>query len=525
MKKFQGLIVIYLVLSFGLGVMSNASAQLSDTPWPMFKHDLRHTSQSPYSGPEEPIVKWMFSTPSKITTPPTIGSDGTLYVSSDDGMYAINHDGTEKWKFEIPGGVFDSQPAIALDGTIYILAYDGYLYAINPNGTKKWRVYIGNYVSGSSPAVGPDGTVYVAGANGDWGVSYYLFAINPTGTEKWAYSVGGGYPCGNNTGPAIGPDGTIYVDYTEGCDVYGGMTRAIHAVYPAGTLKWKYSFPKGTNTFGVAIASDNTICITTSESLHAFNPDGTTKWIFAEGVFGSDKSRPSIASDGTIYFHTDYLYAVNPDGTQRWRVNLGINPWARKSPTIDSDGIVYVQGYSAGGIWQLWAINSSGTQKWVFDDFEMSSHGAVLNSDGTIYITSNGTLKAIGGAPPQTYFEENDPAIIYTGSWIALNCPSCSGGALKYSNQTGAKADFTFNGTGIKWIVTKAKMLGKAKVYLDGMYMGMVDLYGPTPQYQVVLQKTGLSPGTHTCSIEVSGQKNPSSTGYYIDIDAFEVVP
>lgn len=127
----------------------------------------------------------------------------------------------------------------------------------------------------------------------------------------------------------------------------------------------------------------------------------------------------------------------------------------------------------------------------------------------------------------QTRFEEDDPAITYLGTWNNYSCISCSGGALKYSNQTGAKATFLFNGTGIKWIVTKANMLGKAKVRLDGKPPTgiLVDLYSPSPQWQVVLQKIGSTSGTHTLSIEVSGQKNSSSTGYFIDIDAFEVIP
>lgn len=68
-------------------------------------------------------------------------------------------------------------------------------------------------------------------------------------------------------------------------------------------------------------------------------------------------------------------------------------------------------------------------------------------------------------------------------------------------------------------------MMGKAKVYLDGAPMGLVDLYSTTPKFQVPLQKTGLAPGNHTVTIEASGQKNPSSSGYLINIDAFEVVP
>jgi hypothetical protein len=126
----------------------------------------------------------------------------------------------------------------------------------------------------------------------------------------------------------------------------------------------------------------------------------------------------------------------------------------------------------------------------------------------------------------QTRFEENDPTITYTGTWGSMpTCTSCSGGGLTYSNQIGARAEFSFNGTGIKWIVTRAKMMGKAKVYFDGVYVGMVDLYTSTPKFQQVLQATGLFPGNHTVVLEVSGQKNRNATGYYINIDAFEVVP
>jgi len=147
-------------------------------------------------------------------------------------------------------------------------------------------------------------------------------------------------------------------------------------------------------------------------------------------------------------------------------------------------------------------------------------------SADTVTVTApNATVGIDAVLSVKTWFEENDPAITYTGTWKNYTCATCSAGAMKYSGQTGAKADFSFNGTGIKWIVTKANLLGKARVYLDGVNMGLVDLYNPTAKYQVVLQKTGLSAGNHTVTIEVSGQKNPASAGYFVDIDAFEVVP
>ena len=125
----------------------------------------------------------------------------------------------------------------------------------------------------------------------------------------------------------------------------------------------------------------------------------------------------------------------------------------------------------------------------------------------------------------QTWSEEDDPAITYTGTWNFLACNPCNNGFLKYSGQTGAKAEFSFYGTGIKWTTAKAPALGKAKIYFDGAYKGMVDLYRSTVQYPLVLGGSGIPPGNHTLTIEVSGQKNPGSSGYYTLIDAFEVMP
>jgi hypothetical protein len=125
---------------------------------------------------------------------------------------------------------------------------------------------------------------------------------------------------------------------------------------------------------------------------------------------------------------------------------------------------------------------------------------------------------------PRTWYEENDPAIIYTGTWNTFYNRYCSGGALRYSCRVGDKARFTFIGTGIKWIVAKESRLGKAKVCLDGKCL-LVDLYSAATRFQDVLQKTGLTRGIHTVTFEVSGQKNPSAKNYCIDIDAFGVVP
>jgi len=149
-------------------------------------------------------------------TSPAIGSDGTIYIGTRDGyFFAISSNGTLKWKFEIgsAGAKVDTSPAIGSDGTIYIGSCDPNLsvfdllsggnvdglYAINPNGTLKWKFETEDSVH-SSPAIGSDGTIYI-------GSGSYIYAINPNGNRFTRFETGGEV----RSSPAIGSDGTIYV--------------------------------------------------------------------------------------------------------------------------------------------------------------------------------------------------------------------------------------------------------------------------------------------------------------------------
>ena len=50
----------------------------------------------------------------------------TYVGSKDNHLYAINEDGTEEWKF-LTGGEVTSSPTIGSDGTIYVGSNDNYL--------------------------------------------------------------------------------------------------------------------------------------------------------------------------------------------------------------------------------------------------------------------------------------------------------------------------------------------------------------------------------------------------------------
>jgi hypothetical protein len=124
----------------------------------------------------------------------------------------------------------------------------------------------------------------------------------------------------------------------------------------------------------------------------------------------------------------------------------------------------------------------------------------------------------------QTWFEDDDPAIAYTGAWNVYSSPAATGGHIKYSSQTNAEVSFTFTGTGLKWHTAKGPQMGKAYAYLDGAGPMVVDLYRSSNRL-ATLPKLGLPRTAHTVVIKVSGLKNPASHGYKIYIDAFEIVP
>ena len=256
----------------------------------------RHTGRCPYDTANvDGTVKWKLKLSNLYCSSPAIGKDGTLYVVStynhdyvDTGvLYAITQDGKIKWQFKLAYSRFESFPAIAPDGTIYVGVDDYYLYAISPNGRLKWKFRTGDFMIISSPAIAGNGTIYFAGLDA-------FYALNPNGRLVWKIKELGG-----SGSPSIGKDGIIY---------QGGSTK------DTDQSVGKFFF-----------------CAVTQ--------DGKIKWQFEVGSWAGDSA---ISKEGTIYFifHDGYLYALNPDGTLKWKYEVG---WGSPpTPSISPDGTLYV---------------------------------------------------------------------------------------------------------------------------------------------------------------------------------------
>jgi hypothetical protein len=167
---------------------------------------------------------------------------------------------------------------------------------------------------------------------------------------------------------------------------------------------------------------------------------------------------------------------------------------------------------------------------------ELFSQTGLANTSHTIKVveTGNKNASSSGTRIPVDYFEyssvtqttvnDDNASITYNGSWTDNN--SAQGRINNdehYTNVTNNYVEFTFTGTEVVYIGTKFSNRGQADIYIDSAYQATIDLYSSSVlNQQKIYTKTGLSNGSHTIKVVCKGQKNASSTGYYIDVDAFE---
>jgi|GEM_PF-3118437 len=340
---------------------------------------------------------------------PVVGPDGTIYIntlgyyidgSSDQHdfgfLWAINPDGSEKWRYET--GNFEAgsgsmapwlrgSAAIGHEGTVYVVSDDGVLHAVNPDGSLKWKFL--SYenkgwlrgLDGKPPVVGLDGTIYFA-AEGEFKLfemskrEARLFAINPDGSLKWDFKLVEGKLFASEYPPCIGPDGKIFVDNGE------GTATMLYAINPNGTKAWE--FQVGTLAASSPVVGADSIVYIGGWSyissqyrikLFAIHPDGTEKWRFPKSgdpeKYGYQLANPVIGADNNIYFgyHTSSyaggdgrLYALRPDGTPLWSNPPNLGAIGNSPAVIAPDGTLYVgtgEGYTNMYRGKLYAVNTT----------------------------------------------------------------------------------------------------------------------------------------------------------------------
>jgi hypothetical protein len=151
-----------------------------------------------------------------------------------------------------------------------------------------------------------------------------------------------------------------------------------------------------------------------------------------------------------------------------------------------------------------------------------AASGTKMNMDA---IDLLGDLVTADPAPPLTWrYQQNSAAITYLGSWSSASSGSASGGSYVGASQPGAAAVATFEGDSVVVLARTAPWYGEAEIYVDGALVKTADLYSSTVKWmQPVYTSTGLTDGEHTLVVKCKGNKNGSSSGTSIALDALDI--
>jgi hypothetical protein len=108
--------------------------------------------------------------------------------------------------------------------------------------------------------------------------------------------------------------------------------------------------------------------------------------------------------------------------------------------------------------------------------------------------------------------------LTYTKTWRTSVSSHYLGGSTRYSSTAGAKFSYTTTARAVAFVSTKAKTRGKAKIYVDGKYVALVDLKSTTTLYhQIVWQMSWPTATSHKVTVIVVG----TSGRPRVDADAF----
>ncbi|MDP9053045.1 MAG: hypothetical protein M3N93_01890 [Acidobacteriota bacterium] len=124
-----------------------------------------------------------------------------------------------------------------------------------------------------------------------------------------------------------------------------------------------------------------------------------------------------------------------------------------------------------------------------------------------------------------TRFEQDDSRIVYTGTWYPNSNSLESGGKSTLTNLKGSQAIVLFNGTGINWMGTSDGYSGLCYVTLDGApaTVDTSNAAGNTYYQKTLFSVSGLTAGPHRLTIEVIHQRDDTTQGSWIWVDAFDV--
>jgi len=358
-------------------------------------------------------ILWQYPT-FDVQLPPAVAPDGTVYVVSQGGsIEAVSIDGLKKWSVPLDA-VPTTSPVIDSSGFIYLGLANGSVVSFTPDGSKRWSLPLGGEVI-PPITLGPQNRLYAASD----GMAH---CISSDGKKLWSYNSNA-----KITGPPV-PDGAGLVYLATDATGFVAISDA------DGSEKWVFPNVAGNGyrpwptQAGIWFADDTGF-------IYLLSRDGKDLVTLEPAVNGGKwiGARIAAAPDGTLYAPAGdgKLHALAPDGKDKWTVSLpdGVS----STPFLASDGLVYLGsgskliGIAPGGEIKL-EFSGKGTVSAVLRHdsgalFASFSRGGLSGSPGNLAMLT----RVVPGEPPEPRWQQT--GLTGIGVWKLAADPSAKGTA------------------------------------------------------------------------------------------------
>ncbi|MDQ3938294.1 MAG: phosphodiester glycosidase family protein, partial [Chloroflexota bacterium] len=301
------------------------------------------------------------------------------------------------------------------------------------------------------------------------------------------------------------PQATLYVGQEQQYAAKG-HDASFNAVAPdPARLRW--------STSGTAAT------ISSSGLLRAVAPGESAVNVRLDGISGS--ATVTVRADDVPPLVSPPVVELRPGvrfGKAAAKLQIG---WTATDPP---SGIARVdlQQRVDGGAWQNVMLSSTAATKAVGRvGFGRSIQFRARATDGA----GNRSQWVVGSAVRPVLYDERAAAVVRAGTWKQRSATSAIAGQYARSKATIASSSLTFSGLQVAWIGLRGPSHGRADVYLDGAYVGRVNLNSSSLLVRRALFVSPLaSPADAARSTTILVRNAGTATRPIVDLDAFVVL-
>jgi subtilisin family serine protease len=133
----------------------------------------------------------------------------------------------------------------------------------------------------------------------------------------------------------------------------------------------------------------------------------------------------------------------------------------------------------------------------------------------------NTGVAAVGSSIRALLIQDGTSAARYAGAWSTVSQSGASGGRLHRATRAGAKVDFTTTARAIAIVARRGPLNGKARIIVDGVDRGIINLNRSRAQSRVVVfSASWATAGSHRVRVVVLGTAGHPR----VEIDAFAIL-